>query len=295
MTTHSHTLYKSSQVTYAIWQLMRMDKPYGVMLLYWPCAWTILLTQQNTSFPGISLFIFFIGALIMRACGCVINDIADRDIDGHVERTKNRPIAAGILSITTAIVVFCILSISALSLWIFLQEQTRLLSIIGFVLACMYPFAKRYIACPQVVLGVAFAWGVPMACTEQQGAIDIRCALLYVAVVVWIIGYDTVYALQDREDDKKLNIGSSALFFGSKVRDVVAVLYTGFLFLMAIVGRLYKCSSMYYIAWVIVGGILCMQVISIQIASKQAYKQAFLSNQWIGLLITLAILLDRFM
>ena len=278
---------------YTVLKLMRCDKPYGTMLLYWPCAWTFLLCSQKEAVPFISMLVFFMGACLMRACGCVINDIADKDFDRQVERTKNRPIASGQLSWFFGLALFLFLSLLALGVWFGLEEGTKKLGVLGFLLACIYPFAKRWLVCPQVILGLAFAWGIPMASMEYLGSVDFRGWLLYFAVALWIIGYDTIYALQDLEDDKKIGVESSARFFGNYVNEVVMFLYTVFYGAMVGVGWFYYCGIGYYISLALVARVFKYQYEALQKKTHQHYFNAFASNQWIGALITWGLLLDR--
>ena len=276
----------------AIWQLMRMDKPYGTLLLFWPCFWGLALASERL--PDVSsVVIFFFGSIFMRACGCVINDIADQDIDSKVTRTQHRPLASGQLTTRSAIVVFILLASLALSLCLLLSPINRILAVFGFLLACLYPFAKRWMACPQIILGCAFAWGVPMAYIHQHGNISATVCVLYIAVVIWTFAYDTIYALQDIKDDKKIGIGSAALWLGQNVFIVIQLSYIIFFGLLCLAGILEGLNMVYYLACIVVGMVLIGQIHHIQQKNSQAFFQAFCANQWIGPIIGLGIIVAK--
>jgi len=268
--------------------LTRTDKPYGTMLLFWPCLWALLVAGKGV--PSLeNLIVFALGAGVMRACGCVINDIADQDFDSKVARTAQRPLAAKKISTTEAVVVFVVLSLIALALTAFLTWQATGLAALGFCLACLYPFAKRWMAVPQLVLGVAFSWGVLVAFMQQQGFLSIEAWLMYAAVVVWTVGYDTIYAMQDKEDDKKIGIGSAAIAFGRYVHQAVGILYAVFAVLMACLGWCGGYGWGYAVAW---AGSICVlggQIILLRKKTQVAYGRAFRSNQIIGAVIALAL------
>ena len=221
----------------------------------------------------------------------MVNDIADQDFDKKVARTSSRPLARGALTTRQALGVFFALSAIAAGLACALSFWTKALAVVCFFLACVYPLAKRITVMPQLVLGVAFSWGVPMAFMEQQGVVDGRAWLLFMAVVAWTVAYATVYALQDREDDRKIGIGSSAVFFGQYVHLAVAILYMVFFMMMGYVGVLFQQSWPYFMAWTGSGFVLAWQVLEARKETGPAYFRAFRANQWIGLLLCLGIVM----
>lgn len=274
-------------------QLMRLDKIYGTLLLLWPTLWALLLAGGGSIDFKVGV-IFVLGAFIMRSCGCVLNDICDQDIDKKVARTKNRPLARGAINKISSWVVFFILSILALTLWLFLNTAARYLAIVGFLLACLYPLSKRVMACPQFFLGISFSWGIPMAYAVKGILLDWRGFLLYFAVIAWTAGYDTIYALQDIEDDSKLNIGSSAIFSGRYVKEFVSMLYTFFWISLGIVGYLYALNLAFWIVWLIVFYALFKQIKDMASSESDKFFRAFSSNQWIGFGVFLGIFIGMY-
>lgn len=233
---------------YAYIQLTRFDKPVGIELLLWPTLWGVLLAamgqaqQQNTDIavvaglPSLKVFVIFaLGAILMRAAGCAINDFADRKVDGHVTRTKGRPLADGRLSGKEAIAAFLVLVLLSASLLFFLPLPVFYWSLGAVVLAFIYPFMKRYTHLPQVFLAAAFGWAIPMAYVAIAGAPDIWCWLLFLAYMCWTIAYDTQYAMADREDDLKIGVKSTAILFGRYDVVIISLLQTLFLLLMGVV------------------------------------------------------------
>ena len=204
-------------------QLMRLDKPVGAVLLLWPTLWAVWIAAAGH--PSVkNVVIFSLGVFITRAAGCVMNDIADRDFDAHVKRTAGRPLATGALSVKQALLLFGVLMLLALVLVLFLKWETLLLALVAVGLIIAYPFAKRVTQLPQVVLGAAFSWGIPMAFMETTGELPAACWLIFTANLLWTVMYDTQYAMCDRDDDLKIGIKSTAILFGDADRLILAIL-----------------------------------------------------------------------
>ena len=232
-------------------QLMRLDKPIGTYLLLWPTYWALWLASGGM--PEWSmLLVFTLGVVLMRAAGCVINDYADRNFDGHVERTKNRPLAAGLVSSDEALQLFFVLLLCSASLLLFLSPATQLLSLVAVVLAVLYPFMKRFTYLPQFVLGAAYSWGIPMAAMAATGTIPLWIWGLYLANLLWTVAYDTFYAMVDMQDDQKIGVKSTALLFGRYCHPIIAGLQLLFLILMVWVGLQNNLGLFFYAALVLV-------------------------------------------
>ena len=272
---------------YSWLQLARLHTPAPIGLLLWPTLWAVWLASLGSP-TWQALGIFCLGGVGMRTVGCMINDLADYDIDKQVMRTKSRPLAQGLIQhkhVKLAIIgLLCLLA--TLLLW--LNRTTQILACTGVVLSIIYPLSKRYISCPQLVLGLCFAWGVPMAYAYHNQLADPRGWLLYLLVAVWVVAYDTIYALQDKSDDKKLNIGSMALWLDQHVITAIAVAYLIFWLGCGLVGRLYSLSFSYFTTWIIAGSMLGYQV---RLLGKKPADHAklFRLNQWIGLLLLVGI------
>lgn len=265
------------------WQLMRMDKPIGIYLLLWPTWWALWLASDGIPAAGI-FCVFSVGVVLMRAAGCVINDFADRNVDGQVERTKQRPLATGAVSSREALQLFCLLLVCAASLLIFLNNQTRLLALVAVVLASSYPFMKRYTHLPQVVLGAAYSWGIPMAFMAIQGEVPLYAWLLYLANLCWTVAYDTFYALVDRPDDLQVGIKSTAILFGRYAQPIIMLLQVVFLGLLSYVASLASLHWPFYLGLgLAVLGFAYQHYLARQ--SRQGAFRAFLHNHYVGLLI----------
>ncbi len=265
-------------------QLMRLDRPIGIYLLLWPTWWALWLVSSGL--PDLRLlFVFSAGVVLMRSAGCVINDYADRNFDGHVERTKARPLAAGVVSSGEALQLFVLLLTCSASLLLFLNPATQLLSLVAVLLATLYPFMKRFTYLPQFVLGAAYSWGIPMAAMAVTGSIPLWIWALYLANLVWTVAYDTFYAMVDRDDDLKIGVKSTALLFGRFCHPIIATLQLLFLALMAWVGQQNGLGLFFY------AGLLCVLLSFIHQhwqASTQGRAgcfQAFLNNHYSGLLL----------
>lgn len=280
---------------YAYMQLTRFDKPVGIELLLWPTLWGVLLAAMgqaqsqgaDAGLPSLKIFIIFaLGAILMRAAGCAINDFADRKVDGFVTRTKGRPLADGRLSAKEAIAAFIVLVLLSASLLLFLPIKVFYWSLGAIVLAFIYPFMKRYTHLPQVFLAAAFGWAIPMAYVAIAGAPDIWCWLLFLAYMCWTIAYDTQYAMADRDDDLKIGVKSTAILFGRYDVIIVSLLQTLFLLLMGIVFWHYFAPTSLGIIPIFGLALVAMMFAkqNSACASRQAMAcfQAFLANIWVG-------------
>lgn len=282
----SSAVQQSLLVSY--WKLMRLDKPIGILLLLWPTLWSLWLAAKGVPRWDL-LIIFSVGALVMRSAGCVINDFADRKIDGKVARTKDRPLATGAISSAAAIVLFVLLCAMAFGLVLLTDPLTIKLSIGGLALAFCYPFMKRHTHLPQVVLGAAFAWGIPMAFTAQTGELKHEMWLIYFAVVLWTVVYDTFYAMVDRDDDLKIGVKSTAILFGEQDRMITAVLQIMVLGALVLVGQRFELGKIYYLSLVVVAGLFSYQQVLIRYRERTACFKAFLNNNWVGAAVFVGI------
>lgn len=271
-------------------QLMRLEKPIGTYLLLWPTWWALWLAAEGVP-PLHLLLVFSAGVVLMRAAGCVINDYADRKWDGAVERTKQRPLASGAVSGREALQLFVLLLALSAGLLVFLNWQTVLLSVVAVLLAAVYPFMKRYTHLPQVVLGAAFSWGMPMAFMAIQLQLPPLLWLLYLANLLWTVAYDTYYALVDRPDDIKVGIKSTAILFGDYALPVIAVLQLLALALLLAVGVMAALHWVYYLFLLLAAGCFVYQY-RLAAASRQGCFAAFLHNHYVGMLVFAGIALS---
>ncbi|MFT5082805.1 MAG: 4-hydroxybenzoate polyprenyltransferase [Lentisphaeria bacterium] len=271
--------------------LMRLNRPIGIYLVVWPSLWALWLAAEGL--PRIDLLvIFFLGAVIMRSAGCVINDYADRHVDGAVSRTQQRPMVTGEISPKEAILLFSGLCVVALVLVLLTNRLTLLLSTGGLLLAFCYPFMKRYTHMPQVVLGAAFAWSIPMAFAAQTKGLDPRLWIIYTSVVLWTVTYDTFYAMVDRPDDLKTGIKSTAILFGENDRIATALLQVMTLFSLVMVGQRFHLSHGYQLSLVVVAALFAYQQFLIRNRDPQLCFKAFLNNNWVGMAVFIGIFLD---
>lgn len=262
-------------------RLMRLEKPIGIFLLLWPTLWGLWVAAEGM--PDMLVFVVFIlGVILMRSAGCVINDYADRDFDPHVERTKLRPIAAGAVKPKEALILFVVLCLTAFSLVLLLNTFTILLSFGGALLAASYPFMKRYTHLPQVVLGAAFAWAIPMAFAAQTNDIPIVAWLLFIATVLWAVAYDTMYAMVDREDDLKVGVKSTAILFGDADKVIIGIIQLLVLLTLLIVGNHLAMSWPYYLGLAIATLLAIYQQYLIKDRAGPQCFRAFLNNNWFG-------------
>ena len=262
-------------------QLMRLDKPIGTLLLLWPTLWGLWIAGEGQ--PGAkNVLIFVTGVFIMRSAGCVINDIADRDIDKHVARTQERPLTSGRVRLRQAIGLFLGLCFIALLLVLNLNLKAILLSLIGAVLAASYPFMKRITNLPQVFLGVAFAWGIPMAFAAQTNSLPSICWWLMLANIFWVIAYDTMYAMADKQDDLKIGVKSTAILFGENDRTMILACQIIVFGLLFYIGRSLELNQYYYLLLAISCVFAIYQVSLYYTRAPQKCFQAFLNNAWFG-------------
>jgi 4-hydroxybenzoate polyprenyltransferase len=262
-------------------QLMRLDRPIGILLLLWPTLSALWIAAEGV--PDTLVFIIFtLGVIVMRSAGCVINDYADRNIDGQVVRTMNRPLATGALDENDALRLFTVLGVIAFLLVIFLNELTILMSVVGLFLAATYPFMKRFTHLPQIYLGAAFGWAIPMAFAAQTGSVPMIAWLLFVANVVWSTIYDTFYAMADREEDLLAGVKSTAVLFGNDDKVIIAVLQVTFLVTMAMVGSQLELSFIYYIGVLVTLVLFVYQQHLVRDREPTQCLQAFLNNNWVG-------------
>jgi len=270
-------------------RLIRLDKPVGIFLLLWPTLWALWIAAKGV--PDINvLIVFFLGVFLMRSAGCAINDYADRDIDPHVERTRTRPLAAGLISTKEALAVFLLLVLAAFALVMTLNPLTRWMSLGGVLLAASYPFMKRYHYLPQVHLGIAFAWAIPMAFTAQTGTFPPPAGwLLFIAAILWTTAYDTMYAMADREDDLKIGVKSTAILFGEADKLIIAVLQIMFLLGMLLLGQTEKLGSVFYAALGIASIFALYQQFLLRLRDPQDCFRAFLNNNWLGMILFVGI------
>lgn len=272
-------------------RLCRLDKPIGIFLLLWPTLWGLWLAADGAP-PVHVLVVFVLGVILMRSAGCAINDYADRDLDPHVERTQHRPLAAGTIQPREALAVFLVLSGMALALVLTLNWLTIALAIPACALAASYPFTKRYIDIPQAWLGAAFGWGVPMAYAAVTGSVPVEAWVLFVAVVLWAVVYDTFYAMVDREDDKLIGVKSSALLFGNNDRFITTLLQVQIIVILWMVGRYETLGMLYFAGLSVAVGLFVWQQYLIRNREPEQCFQAFLNNNWVGLAVFAGIALD---
>lgn len=271
--------------------LARLDRPIGILILLWPTLWALWIAAEGKPDPLV-FAVFVLGVVLMRSAGCVINDYADRDFDPHVERTKFRPIAAGKVQTKEALAVFVVLCLCAFSLVLLLNGYTIMLSFIGAFLAASYPFMKRYTQLPQAYLGMAFGWAVPMAFAAQQNTIPAVAWILYLAVLLWALVYDTMYAMVDKDDDLKIGVKSTAILFGAYDRHIMAVLQLVIIGLLTTVGLIQHFGWPYYLSLTVAMGLSIYQQLLIFHRDKKQCFQAFLNNNWFGLAVFSGIFLD---
>jgi 4-hydroxybenzoate polyprenyltransferase len=271
-------------------RLMRLDKPIGIYLLLWPTLWALWIAGEGKP-DLLVLGVFVLGVILMRSAGCVINDYADRNIDPHVARTRNRPIASGEVTPREALILFGVLCVLAFMLVLLMNPLTVYLSFIAVALAALYPFMKRYTHLPQVVLGAAFGWAVPMAFAAQTGEVPRVAWLLFVATVLWATAYDTMYGMVDREDDLKIGVKSTAILFGESDRVVTGVLQLLALGALALAGQAALLGGYFYFGLALAAGLALYQQYLIRERDPAACFRAFLNNQWFGAAVFSGIVL----
>jgi len=271
-------------------RLMRLDRPIGILLLMWPTLSALWLAAEGLPDTTV-LFVFVFGVILMRSAGCAINDYADRDIDGQVWRTRGRPLATGELKARDALLVFAGIAIIAFYLVSLLNTLTIWMSIVGVALAASYPFMKRYTYLPQLYLGMAFGWAIPMAFAAQTGSVPVVAWLLFLANIIWTTVYDTFYAMADREDDLLAGVKSTAVLFGDDDLKILAILQLAFLLVLVMIGKQLALSSVFYLGLLVMLGLFGYQQFISRKREPQACLQAFLNNNWVGLTLFVSLVL----
>ena len=275
----------------AIKQITRMDKPIGTYLLLWPTYWALWIASDG--WPTLHmLLVFTLGVFLMRSAGCVINDFADRKIDGAVKRTQNRPLVTGALSSSEALQLFATFILFSLGLVLTLSNYTIMLSFVAVLLAASYPFMKRITHFPQVVLGAAFSWGMIMVFAQEQGQIPVVAWLLFTANVLWTVAYDTMYAMVDRDDDLRIGVKSTAIIFGNNDKRIILFLQLMTLAILFTVGDILAFGWPYQLSLVVVAGFFSYQQILIAGRERERCFQAFLNNHYVGLVVFIGVTVE---
>ena len=272
-------------------ELARLTNPVGTLLLLWPTLAALFVAAGG--YPGVALLVIFsLGTLLMRSAGCVINDIADRKVDGHVARTQNRPLPTGAISTRNALIFFFALLAAAALLVLFLNSNTVLLAMAGAGVAVLYPFMKRWTYFPQVVLGAAFSWGILMAWTATDQWPDRTAGLLFTASLLWIVAYDTMYAMVDREDDLKVGIKSTAILFGELDRVMIGLLQAGTVWMLWLVGGLQEYQHGWYLGVLVFAGLSIFQQRLLKKRKPTECLAAFKNNVWAGFALFAGVVLE---
>lgn len=275
----------------ALLQLIRFDRPIGTLLLLWPTLWALWIAAKG--WPDYDLLaIFLLGTFLSRSAGCIINDLADRKLDGAVARTSARPLVTGAVSAGEAKVLFVLLMLLAFILVLLTNTLTIMLAFVAVLLASAYPFMKRYTQLPQLVLGAAFSWGIPMAFAAQRGELPHALWLLYLGNLLWTMAYDTAYAMVDREDDLKAGIKSSAILFGQYDRHMIGLLQMGCLACLFAAGQAFELGQLYNTSLVVVAALFGYHQYLIRERRPDACFRVFLHNNWVGMVVFAGIALD---
>jgi 4-hydroxybenzoate polyprenyltransferase len=273
----------------AYWRLMRFDKPIGILLLLWPTWWALLLAGDGR--PSLrNILIFSCGVILMRAAGCVMNDIADREYDPHVKRTRLRPLASGELTLKQALGLFLLLMLLAFLLVLMTNVLTVKLAFVGALLASAYPFFKRFTHLPQVVLGIAFGWGIPMAFAAEINSVPAIAWWLLLINAIWSVIYDTLYAMVDREDDLAVGIKSTAILFGRFDLLIIGALMVLMIISLAVMGVRIGLAWPWFAGLLVATGLFTRQLYISRDREPKACFRAFLNNNWVGLSIFLGLL-----
>ena len=275
----------------AYFRLMRFDKPIGIYLLLWPTYWALFLSAEG--WPKTELLIIFtLGVIVMRAAGCVINDYADREIDKHVERTRNRPITSGEVNSKAALILFVGLALIAFVLVLFTNKLTIQLSFVAIAIASLYPFTKRWTNLPQLILGLAFAMSVPMAFSAQTGTVNVSVGWIFLATVLWTLIYDTLYAMADREEDLKIGVKSTAILFAKYDQIFITLLQILLMLVFIKIGNLFDLGAFYDISLIIILIFMIYHQLLIKKGKKSDYFKAFINNHYIGMALFSGIFLS---
>ena len=280
-----------NQALSAYARLMRLDRPIGTYLLLWPMLWALWIASSGH--PTEHVFIVFtLGVFLTRSAGCVINDFADRNFDGHVQRTQHRPLATGEVSPSEALLLFAALALLAFGLVLTLDKQVILMSLFGVVLMISYPFFKRFFPAPQFYMGLAFSWSIPMVFVAQTGATPRLSWLLFAATILWATAYDTMYAMADREDDLRIGIKSSAILFGDADRVIVGIMQLMTLLALWLAGMELKFGSWYRLGLAVAAGLALYQQRLIRGRLPESCLRAFLNNNYFGMVVFGGIALE---
>ena len=271
--------------------LTRLNRPIGILLLLWPTGWALWVAAEGwPSWPV--LLVFTLGVVLMRSAGCVINDFADRNIDPQIRRTRERPIASGKVSPKEALWLFVGLCLLAFMLVLTMNRLTVYLSFVAVALAALYPFMKRYTHLPQVVLGMAFGWSIPMAFAAQTGELPRVVWLIYVINILWSVIYDTMYAMMDRDDDLKAGVKSTAILFAEADRVIIGILQGFMLLALILLGGQLDLSTAYYMGVAVAAGLSVYQQYLIRERAPAACFRAFLNNNWLGMAVFAGLFLS---
>ncbi len=284
-----HTRGYNKAVLY--FQLIRLDKPIGILLLLWPALIALWIAAEGWPDPLV-LFVFVMGVILMRSAGCAINDYADRHIDKKVERTKQRPLTSGKITEKETLAVFTVLSLTAFALVLLMNELTIWMSVGGIILAVSYPFMKRYHYLPQVHLGAAFGWSAPMAYTAQANEITTIAWLIFLATILWATVYDTMYAMVDYDDDIKIGVKSTAILFGNQDKLIIGIIQLLLIFNLLLIGHRADLSGFYYLGLTAASVFAAYQQYLIRDRKRELCFQAFLNNNWFGLMLFAGVFLD---
>ena len=272
-------------------RLMRFNKPIGIYLLLWPTYWALFLSAGG--WPDIDLLIIFtFGVIITRSAGCVINDYADREIDKHIARTRDRPITAGEISPKSALLLFIALGLAAFTLVLLTNALTIKLSFIAIALAVLYPFTKRWTNLPQLILGLAFAMSVPMAFSAQTGTVPASAGWIFLATILWTLIYDTLYAMADREEDLKIGVKSTAILFAKYDQIFITLLQVLLMLVFIKIGNLFDLGAFYDISLIIILFFMIYHQFLIKKRQKMDYFKAFINNHFIGMTVFFGIFLS---
>lgn len=271
--------------------LMRLDRPIGIVLLLWPTLWALWIAGAGRPDPQVFL-VFVAGVVLMRSTGCVMNDFADRRIDPHVERTRERPLARGTVSPLEALLLAAALGAIAFGLVLTLNRLTVMLALAGAVLTVAYPFLKRVTHLPQVWLGASFGWSVPMAFAAETGSVPRIGWLMFIAVILWAVVYDTMYAMVDREDDRKLGVRSTAILFGDSDRHMIGAIQALLLLALWLVGHQAGLGGWYLGALGLAAALSAWQQYLIRARLPEDCFRAFLNNNYYGMAVFIGIVLD---
>ena len=279
---------RKSQQYDAYIKLMRLDKPVGIYLLLWPTLWALLMASKGMPSLGITL-VFIAGVVVMRSAGCVINDYADRKVDGSVKRTAQRPLASGVLTATQALQLFALLIAIAFALVLFLNWQTIALSVVALLLASSYPFMKRYTHFPQVILGAAFGWAIPMAFMAVLETVPTYGWWLFVANLLWTVAYDTMYAMVDRDDDIEIGIKSTAVLFGRYDVLIICALQAVTLAILLGIGLHISATWPYFVSLIVAALLFFREYQFIKRRQREGCFTAFLESHYVGLVVTVGL------